>query len=657
MFFLFLFFLSTTLLGLVAIGLACRPFSNRYPRPASMYYGAVAVGCSLTIFFINLISYAIPFAWSVVLGHTLGVLVLLFSWWSSKDFREEMRLSYAHFRKFWPTIPKLLLSPVWWTVVLTVALMACTRFFLRIVDFPAHHAFIGTIAHGNFPVMCPFAPDEPLAYPYGFHLLAALLYRATGWDIGFVAGIVVAWVFIGAALAVAGFVKAYFLAKPAATVVSILFYFFGSSITGVAVILTHARPGKLMAASALPYIQFAGIARSVAYAVLPMLLLLVEAFWKRRLGSSLLPWFVLVACLMASIGLTSPELLAVMGLAIVVVALKDIWRGKEGTALKAALVGVLALSLLLSCLQGGAIDFSQSADKNVGLEREQVAQPLPSKVRASDFYLRWPTMILTYPEGYVGVSSPLFWRVVLLEFGPLFLLFPYYLKPRGDPFKQILLLSVCISLAVPLFVGYSVLEWNMSRFFQVSVLIVPLFSGSFLVRIMRMWVTNPSVRRISLAILVSMMILTPIGYWTGILWLRGSKAPYAVDSKIEVIVSDFKRLVPPPTRILTVSDFIYPLHRDGYFALHDRPPLTVAYLLRDGKEDFDASLKFRERETFLAWRPDYLLVPEDVLRRFQAMLPEVSTSVLRRYTYSRGVSQDTHSNGLYFVKVAYTGGG
>jgi hypothetical protein len=55
MFFLCLFFLSTTLLGLAAIGLACRPFSRGFTNPAAMYYGAVAAGCSLTIFFINLI--------------------------------------------------------------------------------------------------------------------------------------------------------------------------------------------------------------------------------------------------------------------------------------------------------------------------------------------------------------------------------------------------------------------------------------------------------------------------------------------------------------------------------------------------------------------------------------------------------------------------
>ncbi len=563
MFFLFLFFFSTALLGLVAIGLACRPFSQGFSNPAAMYYGAIAVGCSLTIFFVNLISYAIPFVWSVVLGHVLGFLVFLFSWWISKGFREEVRLSCAHVRKFWPTIPKLPLSPVWWAVVLMLALMACTKFFLRTYDYIAHHGFIGTIAHGNFPVMYPCAPDELLAYPYGFHLLAALPCRATGWDIGIVAGVVVVWVFLGAALAVVGFLKAYFSAKPAVTVVGVLFYFFGSSITGVAVVLTHALPRELQAYSAAPYVQFShGLGRSVGYALLPALLLLVEVFWKRRLGGSLLPWFVLVACLMASLGLTAPELLAVMGLAMVVVALKDVWRGGEGAAPKAVLVGVLALSLLFSFLQGGFLSsgFFSSKDENTALESEHIVQPAYRDME-NEFYFMWPPAIPTW-DGHAGVSSPMFWRVALLEFGPLFLLFPYFMRPRGDSFRQILMSAVCISLGVPFLVGYGNDEFNMARFFQVAMLTVHLFAGSFLVRMLCKWVTKPFVRRISLAMLVSVMILTPVGYWTGHLWLYGSKAPYkvgmglAIDSEVEAVVSDLKRRVPPLARILATSNFI-----------------------------------------------------------------------------------------------------
>jgi xanthine/uracil permease len=138
MFFLCLFFLSTTLLGLAAISLACRPFSRGFSNPAAMYYGAVAAGCSLTIFFINLVSYAIPFAWSVVLGHVLGFLVVFFCWWGSKGFREEARKGWAHLRKFLPTIPRLPMSPVWWAVVLTLALVACTKLFFVTSDFRAH---------------------------------------------------------------------------------------------------------------------------------------------------------------------------------------------------------------------------------------------------------------------------------------------------------------------------------------------------------------------------------------------------------------------------------------------------------------------------------------------------------------------------------------
>ena len=119
---------------------------------------------------------------------------------------------------------------------------------------------------------------------------------------------------------------------------------------------------------------------------------------------------------------------------------------------------------------------------------------------------------------------------------------------------------------------------------------------------------------------------------------------------MEAVVSDLKHRVPPLARILAASDFIYPLHRNGYFALHDPPPFRF-YFINDEKEEFDASLKFREREAFLAWRPDYLLVPEDVLGHFQAMLPEVSTRVLQRYAYSRGAAQDACSNELYLVKV------
>ncbi len=653
MLFLFLFFLSTTLLGLAAIGLACRPFSRGFSNPAAMYYGAVAAGCSLTIFFVNLVSYAIPFAWSVVLGHVLGFLAVLFSWWGSKGFREEARMGCAHFRKFWPTIPKLPFSPVWWAVVLMLALVACTKFFLSTSDFWMHHAHIGTIAYGNFPVMYPYAPDEPLAYPYGFNLLAALPYRAMGWGVGFVAGVVAVWVFLGAALAVVGFLKACFSARPAVTVVGVLFYFFGSSITGVAVVLTHAPPGDLKAFSALPYIQFShGLGRSVGYALLPVLLLLVEAFWKRRLRSSLLPWFILVACLMASLGLTAPELLAVMGLAMVVVALKDVWRGGEGAAPKAVLVGVLALSLLLSCLQGGFLSsgFFSSGDENIHLENEHAVQKSPYRNMENKFYLMWPPAIPTW-SGYAGVFSPMFWRVVLLEFGPLFLLFPYFLKPGGDSFKQILMLSVCVSLGVPCLVGYSFSEYDMSRVFQVAMLIVHLFAGSFLVRVVCRWVTKPAVRGIALAGLVSMMIMTTVGFWTGLLWINGSKARYALDDRIEAVVSDLKRRVSPLARILAASDFIYPLHRDGYFALHDPPPFRF-YFINEERENFDASLKFREREVFLAWRPDYLLVPEDVLRHFQAVLPEVSTRVLRRYAYSRGAPKpNVLSDELYLVKV------
>ncbi|UCF80094.1 MAG: hypothetical protein JSV08_06115 [Acidobacteriota bacterium] len=539
---------------------------------------------------------------------------------------------------------------------MTLALVACTKFFLFTFDFLAHHAFIGTIAHGNFPVMYPYAPDEPLAYFYGFDLLAALPYRAAGWGIGFVAGMVGVWVFLGAALAVVGFQKAYFSARPAVSVVGVLFYFFGSSITGVAVVLAHAPPGELKAYGALPYIQFShGLGRSVGYALLPVLLLLVEAFWKRRLGSSLLPWFVLVACLMASLGLTAPELLAVLGLAMVVVALKDIWRGKEGGVRKAVLVGVLALSLVVSFLQGGFLTsgFFSSGDENVHLESEYMVQPQYKNV-GDKFYLMWPPAIPTW-SGYAGIFSPMFWRVALLEFGPLFLLFPYFLKPGGDSFKQILMLAVCVSLGVPCLVGYGLDEFNMSKFFHAPMLVVHLFASSFLVRLIGRWVTRPFVRRISLAVLVSVMILTPVGYWTGHLWLHGSRAPYkkiglglAVDSEIEAVVSDLKRRVPPLARILAASDFIYPLHSNGYFALHD-PPSPWFFLGYRKKEAFDASLKLREKEDFLAWRPDYLLVPEDVLRHFQAVLPEASTRVLRKYAYSRRAAQEAHA--MYLVKV------
>jgi hypothetical protein len=267
------------------------------------------------------------------------------------------------------------------------------------------------------------------------------------------------------------------------------------------------------------------------------------------------------------------------------------------------------------------------------------------------FYLMWPPAIPTW-YGYAGVFSPMFWRVALLEFGPLFLLFPYFLRPRGDSFKQILMLAVCVSLGVAFLVGYSLDEYNMSRFFHAPMLIVHLFAGSFLVRMLCKWVTKPFVRRISLAVLVTMMILTPVGYWTGFLWLYGSKVSKVlyVDSEIETVVSDLKRRVPPLARIVAASDFIYPLHRNGYFALHDPPPLWF-HLIKSKKEDFDASLKFRAREAFLAWRPDYLLVPEDVLRHFQAVLPEVSTRVLQRYAYSVGAAQDAHYSELYLVKV------
>jgi hypothetical protein len=248
----------------------------------------------------------------------------------------------------------------------------------------------------------------------------------------------------------------------------------------------------------------------------------------------------------------------------------------------------------------------------------------------------------------------MFWRVVLLEFGPLFLLFPYFLKPRGDSFRQILMLSVCVSLGVVFLVGYSLDKLNMLRFFQVAMLIVHLFAASFLVRVVSRWVTRPAVRGMALAGLVSAMILTPISFWTGSLWLYcslHSKALHPVDSETKTVVSDLKRRVPPLARILAASDFIYPLHSNGYFALHDSPRLKF-YLSRDEKENFDASLKFRPREAFLAWRPEYLLVPEDVLRHFQAVLPEASISVLQRYAYSREAPKpNVLSDELYLVEV------
>jgi hypothetical protein len=317
------------------------------------------------------------------------------------------------------------------------------------------------------------------------------------------------------------------------------------------------------------------------------------------------------------------------------------------------LVGVLALSLLITFLQGGFLSsgFFSSGDEGIGLESEHTVRKSPYRNMEDKFYLQWPPAIPVW-DGYAGVFSPMFWRVVLLEFGPLFLLFPYFLRPKGDSFRQILMLSVCISLGVACLVGYSLDSFNMSRFFQVAMLIVHLFAASFLVRVVSRWVTRPAVRGMALAGLVSAMILTPISFWTGFLWLYGSKTLYTrLGGKTEMVVSDLKRRVPPLARILAASDFIYPLHSNGYFALHDPPSLRF-YLSFDEKENFDALLKFRPREAFLAWRPDYLLVPEDVLRHFQAVLPEASTRILQRYAYSREAPKpNVLSDELYLVKV------
>ncbi len=373
-------------------------------------------------------------------------------------------------------------------------------------------------------------------------------------------------------------------------------------------------------------------APAMAYAVLPTFLWMLHRFWDARK-----PWPVgqalLLVGIMASFGLLAEEISIITGAAIVVVGLKDWLKGHMPFTKVVVLGAFLLLTLLLCLWQGGMPTYAASV---LFQGSEELVPAMPRHIN-----VMWPPGVPAYTE-YGHAFSPTFWRVLLWEFGPLFLLFPYFLWPRRDSFRQLVYIMCWIGLLLPAFLTWGHTSFNMQRFSQVSLYLVYLFAGRFLADVLEARIASRHLRTLGYVGLAVFATLTPVLH--GAHRIARKQTHVFVAHDVEAVVQDAKVYIPPLSRVMTSSDFHYPLHREGYFALYDTPP-DLFYLTRAVKDRHNASLAELPREKCLDWRPDFLLVSSQEARHFQKTVPESAATPLRTYPYQ--------GKPLHLIKVRY----
>jgi hypothetical protein len=649
MFSLILFFVSTFLLGGMAVVTVWRPFSDRREAPAAYYYGAIPIGCALTAFFINLMGHSFPFRTSAFVGCALGFFAAAGGIWLCAPLREEIRLAMRHFRTTLCKRTVWVKSLVFWAAAGTAALLVSSAFFVHMADYPCHHAFVGTMAHGNLPVMAPYAPNDLLDYSYGMALLAAIPVALGQLSAITAANAITGWVYIGCVFAALGFLKARFPEQTRTHAAGVILYVFGGSMLWVVPpwdYLFGDSPASLrdaalsMQSTAVSsYIQFTrGMARALGYALLPSFLLLIRTFWEQPFTHRM--WRMgLVACLAAALGLSSPEILLTVGLAVVIVVAKDVmFGGAEKRRHSLLLAAALAIGLIFSLVQGGTLTVEARRAFFPGTVASSVERDAPPPVRESAVHMFWPA----FPGrdgGAVTPDQPLFWRIVLLEFGPLFLLFPWYMRPkRGDSFSQMLFFATCVSIAIPVLLrSYgSHAEFGFSRFFHIATSVVYLHAGAFLAHVAWRWKASEFRRWALLAALVAAFSISQVAF-RGVLAAsaRGRVTSYPLEPRVEDALRHVRATAPPLSRVTAMSAFLYPLHRNGYFAMHPKRFLykkAGKYFYMQGSDypTFDAELANYPREQFLRWRPDFLLVTGEVREHFEAVMPEAQIDLLGR---------------------------
>lgn len=620
-----LFFSSTFLVGFTAVVLTYRPVHS---KNLPVLYGSIAVGNTLSVFLLNGLCYGIGVEGGMWAAPAMGFAVFALAWMASGKFREEAKAIWRRLQEK-AGAKRNQQYGVLVAGILTVGFLAAIAFFATRHDAEAHHAQLATISMGNFPVMFPFQPDLFLSYHYGFSLFAAFPFRATFWDINIVEDLCLTWIMLGAVLSVVNFVKVYFSARRKAQIMGLLFYFFGYGPLGICGLLYFTGfflewlPEVLGPISVLSYSNsFLRRAPAMAYAVLPTFLWMLHRFWDTRkswpAGQALL-----LAGIMASFGLLAEEVSIITGAAIILVGLKDWLKGHMPLTKVVVLGAFLLLSLLLCMWQGGMPTYAAR------VLFQDSGELVPTMQSVKHFNMIWPPGVPAY-TGYGHAFSPTFWRVLLLEFGPLFLLFPYFLWPGRDSFRQLVYTMCWIGLLVPAFLTWEQSTFNMQRFSQISLYLAYLFAGRFLADALKARIASRRLRTLGYVALAVFATLTPVLH--GAHRIAKKQTHVTVAHEAEAIVQDAKMYIPPLSRVVTLARLHYPLHREGYFALYDTPP-DLFYLTGMLRGQHDASLAELSREKCLDWRPDFLLVPFQAAEHFQKTVPESRATPLRTYLY------------------------
>ena len=615
-------------------------FVLRFTQAHIIVPATIILGISADVFFVNILSYVIPIQASVWLVLALMLLVSLMLIHRDRE-RENVGVPVFEIKE----------SRIIFGVALFISLLSGLVALKSLGHddfFMGHMPLASTIASGNFPVMDPSAPDQPLSYHYASELMSANLHMVTGVPVWLAYDLQI-FLFTGA-LFLLLFALIFKLAGafwPA--LVGAALFFYGSGLQWIN-IFTEGFPAlwhryilhenmptfwKWVVDVTFPKLNSSYIFvmnnHSVAIGM-PVLILTLYLYILALREKNVRRSWVFAICAGLFFGYSALSIETYFAVLFIALALSilAIHTRKHITIT----LLVLGLGLAIALLQGGIFSrvLSDSGRDTLTL--------VSSWQEASYLDLAPNPAKIDNSATFVKLFSPEFF----IQFGlPIILIIPaiwFFYKRRDGGFLLLALIGVG-AFAMPIIFRYHARPWEMSRFFALAIPIFAMLVGVWLMREL------PNVSgRLKHIILVCVFLLGASGFLSQVVFAISSLDRFGSLGPLIARPPD-----PTPADLLaydwirantTLIDRFFPYSEE--FVRHTgrfTPGAYPYFTFRNHDEEqrqYDKIVKDCNPNAFAFFKIDYVFVsPENPLKTPQTCMTKFGASV----AFQSGQGPDT----------------
>lgn len=421
---------------------------------------SICLGLVFYIMFLNILSYLIPFRFSVYVSLLLMLMVAVL-----------LRPFSLQNNKLVLGFPRRITFLVVSTALMIALWIGYIAYHSYFFDAYYHFNLTYTIAYGNFPVMNPFAPSFYYQYHYGINLLMAGLHLITGISVPRTPDLLLPVIAFAVFLMVFAIVMTFSKNWKAAFLAALLFFYgagfryldiFSLKIDNLNLLvdpyfvnfhnLTH---GLITDTFAVAIFNHPGALATLIY------LGVVYLFVKNMRNRQLIHDFI-IAILLGALALVREDYFLLLALSFSILLLIEICRKFPNP--RKLIFHTLFIFLLAGCIvlfQGGVLTDLLLHGK----------QTLPFLGMAGKFGFKKQIGFPVYYDGFIPLGSPGWFWQVLKEFGFPLLFFPltvFFCFWKRSRFGILFSIISIIGFLIPITVSYGNKDWELVRFFQLS---------------------------------------------------------------------------------------------------------------------------------------------------------------------------------------------